>query len=103
MAVTLILHGDGTATVTLGRTASVEKIEATGNAAAHRLYNTGRYVPVNGEGVAIPWDDLTNMQKLGMLDEFAFDGIHEEAMAYLHGVRQTDAAAYRAADAATVL
>lgn len=103
MAVILDLHGDGTATVGFTRTADVSIIEATGNAAARRLYNAGRYVPVDVDGITIPWEDLTNMQKLGMLGDFAFAVIHEEAAGYLHDVRQAEARAYRVADVATVL
>ncbi len=103
MPVTLVLHGDGTGTGNLMRTMGAPKIEALGNAAAHRLYDAGRYVPKDVDGVAIPWDDLTNIQKLGMLGKFAFAAIHEEAMAQFDSERKADANAYRAADAATIL
>ena len=102
MPVTLVLHGDGTGTVNLMRTMGVPKIEALGNAAAHRLYDAGRYVPLDVDDVAVPWDDLTNLQKLGILGDFAFDMIHEEAMGYMHEVRGVEARSHRAEDAATI-
>ena len=103
MAGTIINNGDGTFTIELSYTALAIRIQARADAAAHRLYNTGRYVPVDAEDVAIPWDDLTNQQKVDMLDEFVFDGIYEEAMGYLHNARHADADAYREEDAATIL
>ena len=103
MGVILDLHGDGTATVGFTRTAEVPIIEATGNAAARRLYNAGRYVPVDAEGVAIPWEDLTNMQKLSMLGDFVFAAIHEEGMAQFDSEHKAEIATYRAADAAKIL
>ena len=103
MAGTFVVHQDGTITVAFSYTALAEKVQTRIDKAAHRQYSTGRYVPVDAEGVAIPWGDVTNQQKLNILSEFVRDGIHEEAMAQYDSERKADAAAYRAADAATIL
>ena len=103
MAGSFEVHGDGTITVAFSYTALTDKVQTTADAAAHALYNAGRYVPVDDNGAAIPWDDLTNQQKLDMLDEFVLAGIRELALGYLHNVRQAEARAHREADVATVL
>ena len=103
MAGTFVVNGDGTITVAFSYTALAEIVQATADAAAHRLYDAGRYVLEDAEGEAVLWDDLTNQQKVDMLDGFVLDGIHEEALGYLHDVRQADARAYREEDAGTIL
>ena len=52
MAGSFVVHGDGTITVAFSYTAPADIVQATADAGAHRLYNTGRYVPVDGEGEA---------------------------------------------------
>ena len=103
MTGTFDVHEDGTVTVAFSYTGLAPIIQTRADKAAHRLYSTGRYVPVDAEGIAVPWDDVTNQQKLNMLSEFVREGIHEEAMAQYDSERKADAAAYRAADAATIL
>ncbi len=103
MAGTFVVNGDGTITVAFTYTAEAEIIQTRADKAAHRLYNTSRYMPVDAEGVAIPWDEVTNQHKLDMLSAFVKEGIHEEAMAQFDSERKADANAYRAADAASIL
>ncbi len=94
MAGTFVVNGDGTITVAFSYTAPAAIVQATADAAAHGLYV---------EDDAVPWDDLTNQDKLDMLDGFVLGGLHELALGYLHDVRQADARAYREADTATIL
>ena len=121
MAGTFEVNDNGTITVAFAYTAKAAKIQARLNAAAHRLYNAGRgrdfthieevetdidesgNLVVAEQEVASTWDDLTNQQKLKILDEFVFSAIHEEAAGYLYEVRQSEAAARRAEDIATIL
>ena len=103
MAGTFVVNGDSTITVAFSYTAQAAIVQTTADAAAHRLYDSGRYVLVDAEGEAVPWDDLTNQQKLNMLDKFVLEGVHEMALGYLHDVRQADARAYREEDAGTIL
>ena len=91
MAGSFEVHGDGTITVAFAYTADAAIVQATADAAAHALY----------EGEA--WDDLSNEDKLDLLDGFVLSGIRELALGYLHNVRQAEARAHREADVATVL
>jgi len=116
MAGTFEVHDDGTITVAFSYTATAAKIQATADAAAHMLYNAGRKPKlqqdtgeVDDEGnpivqkVVVPWDDLTNQEKLDMVDEMILERIRKLARGYLHDVRTADDEAKAAADEASVL
>ena len=94
MAASFVVHGDGTITVAFSYTAPVDKVQATADAAAHALYV---------EGGDVAWDDLSNGDKLELMDAFVLSVIRELARGYLHNVRQAEARAHREADVATVL
>ena len=93
MAGSFVVHQDGTITVAFSYTALADKVVATADAAAHAMYT----------GEAIAWDDLSNVDKLDLLDGFVLSGVRELALGYLHNVRQAEARAHREADVATVL
>jgi len=115
MAGTFEVNGDGTITVAFSYTAAVAKIQATADAAAHMLYNAGREPVLQRDSgeidegkpimqeVVVPWDDLTNQDKLDMLDEMVLERIRKLARGYLHDVRTADDEAKAAADEASVL
>jgi len=93
MAASFKVNGDGTITVTFAYTALAAKVQATADAAAHALYT----------GEAEAWDDLTNTQKLALLDKFILSNLHELALGYLHNSHQAEDMERRAADVATIL
>jgi len=93
MAGSFVVHGDGTITVAFSYTALADIVQATADAGAHALYT----------GEAEAWDDLSNQDKLDLLDGFVLSGIRELALGYLHNVRQAEARAHREEDVATVL
>jgi len=103
MAGTFEINGDGTITVAFSYTAATAKVQATADAAAHMLYNAGREPvlqrdtgEIDEEGkpimqeVVAAWDDLTNQDKLDMLDAMILERIRKLARGYLHDVRTTD-------------
>lgn len=111
MAGTFEVNGDGTTTVQFAYTAATARIQATVEAAAHLLYNAGRepqrQVGTDEEGApimkVIPWEELSNMQKLGLVDALILERVQRMARGYLADVRQAAAAEQAAEDEATVL
>ena len=116
MAGSFEVNGDGTVTVAFSYTAAAAKVQATADAAAHMLYNVGREPKlqrdtgeIDEEGkpimqeVVVPWDDLTNQDKLDMLDAMILERIRKLARGYLHDVRTADDKAKAAADEVSVL
>lgn len=102
MAGSFVVNGDNTITVAFSYTGQTDIVQTTADAAAHGLYNAGQ-VPVTVSGVGIPWEELTNQNKLNLLDKFILSHLHELAIGYLHNVRQEAARAYREEDVATIL
>ena len=115
MASTIEVNGDGTVTIGFAYTAATDKVTVTLNAAAHMLYNrapptisvdTGE---VDAEGApimqdeVIAWDDMTNAQKLALLDKFILSNLHELALGYLHNSHKVEDMERRAADVTTIL
>jgi len=79
MTLTIINNGDGTFTAEFEYTAAQAKISDTLDAAAHQLWVLG-YGPTTPEtgsqpGSRVPYDQLTNPQKLAMIDQFVRDGV----------------------------
>ena len=93
MAGTFVVNGDGTITVAFSYTALAEKVQATADAAAHALYT----------GEAEAWEELSNQEKLALLDTFILSNLHELALGYLHNSHKAADAERRAADVATIL
>ena len=97
-------------------TAMVAKAQATVDAAAHALYNAGREPTVtvdsgevdeNGDPimtqVAPDWDDLTNANKLAIIDALILERVQKLARGYLHDVRQAAAEESAALNEETIL
>ena len=95
------VNGDGTTTVTLDYTADTENVQATVEAAAHRLYT--RTPPVDGDGEPILWDSLNNQDKLNIVSKFVRTTVVELAREDLHITRTAERDALRAADNATLM
>ena len=74
MAGKFVINGDQT-TVTFTYTALTTKVLATVNDAVGYLYPAIFGEVLDGEGVLIPFDELTNQQKLGVLDAWLLKGI----------------------------
>lgn len=102
MAGSFEVHGDGTVTVTFAYRHPTAIIQTTVEAAAHALYNASG-APVDGDGEPIAWGDLTNQDKLGIVDKFIRERIVELGRGHLHDVRQAEARALREADNATIM
>ena len=75
MAINIKVNGDGTTTLTLAYTAASDKVTETLAAAAHWLYDHRR-------GSETAWDDLTNAQKLAIIDVEVRSHLIECAKAY---------------------
>lgn len=103
MAGTFVINGDGTITVAFSYTALAEIVQATADAAAHWLYDADRYVLLGSYGIPVPWEELTNSDKLDMLDKFVLELLRNRAMDYLHNARVADARAYREEDEEMIL
>ena len=81
MAGKFVVNGDNT-TVTFEYTALTQKvIDSVGDAVAY-LYPAIFGEVLDGEGVLIPFDNLTNQQKLNVLDKWLLKGILDLATQY---------------------
>ena len=76
MAGTFTVNDDGTVTVAFAYTASQEKVSSTVNDAVAQLYEAG------GFDTPIEFGDLTNQQKLDVLDAFVKRIIRNNADRY---------------------
>ena len=74
MAGNFVVNGDQT-TVSFTWTALTTKVLATVNDAVGYLYPAIFGEVLDAEGVLIPFDELTNAQKLGVLDAWLLKGI----------------------------
>ena len=74
MAGTFVVNGDQT-TVTFTYTALTQKVLDTVNDAVGYLYPAIFGEVLDGEGVLIPFDNLSNQQKLDVLDAWLLKGI----------------------------
>ena len=74
MAGKFVVNGDQT-TVTFTYTALTQKVLDTVNDAVGYLYPAIFGEVLDGEGVLIPFDELTNAQKLNVLDAWLLKGI----------------------------
>jgi len=81
MAINIKVNGDGTTTLTLAYTAASDKVTETLAAAAHWLYDHGRG-DHGDEETPLTWDDLTNAQKLAIIDVEVRSHLIECAKAY---------------------
>jgi multidrug efflux pump subunit AcrB len=93
MSGSFTVNDDGTTTVVFEYTAATAKVAATVDAAAHMLYNSGREPTVESEDengavvqVVTPWDDLSNQDKLDMVDELILEKIKKLARGYQNDV-----------------
>ena len=102
MAGSFEVHGNGTVTVMFAYRHPTVVTQTTVEATAHALYNAGD-VPVDKDDELIPWEDLTNQDKLNILDRVIRKDVVELARGYWHDVRQADARAYRVTDNATLM
>jgi len=83
MAGTFEVHGDGTITVAFAYTATADKITTTVGDAVHYLYPQTYAGPLEVEGEApIPFDELTNQQKLNVLDAWLRKSVVDFALQY---------------------
>ena len=85
MASSITVNGDGTVTISLSWTATVEVMDDTLNAAAMVYYLRK---PVMVDEVVVPFDDLTNNQKLSLIEAEMLRIIRHNALGYLHDLRQ---------------
>lgn len=102
MAGSFEVHADDTVTVTFAYRHPTAIAQDTAEAAAHAIYNASG-APVDGDGEPIAWGDLTNQDKLNIVDRFIRGRVVELARGFLHDTRQADARDYRAADNATIM
>lgn len=71
-------NGDGTGTLSISFTGVDTKVQVVGTAVAENLYRRGFEVPTQpapdpefpGATEPIPWDELTNLQKLELIDKY---------------------------------
>ena len=100
MAGTFEVHGDGTVTVAFAYRATAEKITTTVGDAVHYLYPQTYSGPLEAEGEAIiPFDELTNQQKLDVLDAWLRKSVLDFALQYdRQRIRDEATAAADAAD-----
>lgn len=78
MTTTYTNNGDGTGTLSMAYTADTTKVLDVGLGVAHALYVKGFEVPTQpvadpefpGGTEPVPWADLTNDQKLVMVDKY---------------------------------
>lgn len=93
MAASFRLNGDGTVTVTFAYTAVTVKAQETVNQAAAHVYHV--YPILDESGEIVPFENLTNQQKLNILDRHILRVILDAARANL--VNEATEAARQAA------
>ena len=90
--VSLVNNGDGTSTLTVESTYNTTKLTNLGGDAGEYFYNV-RHTLYEGEGDAttpIPWENLTNQQKLDVLgQEFVFHMKNGGASGYINDATKT--------------
>ena len=97
MAGTFEVHGDGTITVAFTYTALADKVTDTVGDAVHYLYPQTYAEPLEAEG--IPFEELTNQQKLNVLDAWLRKSVFDLALQYdkMRRNAESDAGASKAA------
>jgi len=82
MAGTFVVNGDGTITVAFAYRATAEKITNVVGDAVHYLYPQTYAEPLEVEGEAPPFEELTNQQKLNVLDAWLRKSVLDLARQY---------------------
>ena len=99
MAGSFEVNGDGTITVAFMYTASADKITDTAGDAVAYLYPAIFAEPLEVEGAAPPLDELSNQQKLDVLDAWLRKSVLDFALQYdRQRIRDEATAAAEAAD-----
>ena len=100
MASSIKINGDGTVTISFVYTAATDKVAVTLDAAAHMLYDR---VPPTVDDVVIAWDDMTNAQKLALIEAELLRVIKHLASGYLFDVRASVMSEEAEADALAIM
>ena len=82
MAGSFEVHEDGTVTVTFAYRATADKISTTVGDAVNYLYPATFGEVLDEDGVKIPFDELTNQQKLNVLDAWLRKSVLDFALQY---------------------
>lgn len=81
MTATFIVNGDGTTTVQFEYTAANQRVLDTAGDAAHLLFDQHRFVQPDPDN-PLTFDELTNQQKLNLLDAYVLKSILSIAKQY---------------------
>ena len=100
MASSIKVNGDGTVTISLSWTNTVAIVTTTLDEAAHALYERK---PLEVDGVVVPWEAMTNLQKLGLLEAEALRIFRHLAKGRMFDTRQAVMRAEAEADDAAIL